>query len=766
MKDLELLVIGYLDGSLTESEQTYIESRLEQSEVQLLLQQHQALDALLDVVAKQESATSARFSSQVVNRLEQTGSRNKWRLSMEGRKLFDYRAGIVLAATACVTLVVASRTEVEGPTSQMVASENSEMMEVVRACPLHDISGRLEQIEEEQLNFRCVQKTETMEEIAVQKKAIEKRLEDFEAQQLASGKEAYGDLAKAFRADVDSGKATARELDARFERMANEERSFQAQSSETMEVVATQLRDIRERTHFENKEAFENASNRLGSIAAAPAASAPDVLGYKLPKQSQSWQRGETYANYIENPRILVATEPRSTFSIDVDTGSYTNSRRYLAMGQLPPANAVRIEEFINYFDYQYPQQSKDPFAVHYEIAPSPLEPERFLLKVGVAARSAVNTEQPRNLVFLVDTSGSMAEELPLLQQSLGVLTDNLRSTDRVAIVAYAGGVGEVLRSTPGSNKAEIRQAINGLTSGGGTYGSGGIMMAYDIAQKNFIADGVNRVILATDGDFNVGVTSFDDLVRLVEEKRKTGVSLTTIGIGSGNYQEKNLEQLANKGNGNYFYLDSFKEARKVFADQLGATLETVAKDVKLQIEFNPAHVVQYRLVGYDNRLLKNEDFANDNIDAGEIGAGHTVTAFYELVLADSELATSLKNELRYAANKQEAAKVNSDAKELGFLQIRFKQPMGDVSDLRTFPIEKSQVLKSASAASEDFRFAAAVTYFATKLRQSQFAGSYGFADILNLAKGAKGEDRSGLRAEFIELVANAKIASGERTCS
>lgn len=478
-----------------------------------------------------------------------------------------------------------------------------------------------------------------------------------------------------------------------------------------------------------------------------------------LPPQYPSG--GEQYGVYEENQRVAVAEQPVSTFSIDVDTGSFTNLRRYLSMGQLPPKDSVRIEELINYFDYNYPTQGDKPFTVSYEIAPSPLEPERFLMKVGVQAKQVeLNSELGWNLVFLVDVSGSMssANKLPLLKKSLSVLVDKMRAVDRVAIVTYASSAGLALPSTSGAEKERIRQVIENLQSGGGTNGSGGIDLAYQIAEQNKIAGSVNRVILATDGDFNVGTYSFDGLMNLIEAKRKNGISLTTLGFGEGNYNEKNLEQLADRGNGNYFYLDSFKEARRVLEEGLTGNMLTIAKDVKLQVEFNPKNVVEYRLVGYDNRKLRNQDFNNDNIDAGEIGSGHTVTAIYEIVLARSELAKTLQEELRYQASaKREEVASDTFPKELAFVKIRYKEPEGTQSKLLSYPIYAESVKTDWNAASEDFRFAAAVSYFGHLLRGSSFVGNYDYQRVLELAKNARGADERGKRREMIELMANAK---------
>lgn len=490
------------------------------------------------------------------------------------------------------------------------------------------------------------------------------------------------------------------------------------------------------------------------------------TLGRRIytPQPTVSPLAGEVYGVYQENPRLSVASEPVSTFSIDVDTGSFTNLRRYLSMGQLPPKDSVRIEELVNYFDYAYPTKGDKPFTVSYEIAPSPLEQERFLMKLGVQAKQVeLDSELGWNLVFLVDVSGSMnsANKLPLLKRALSVLVDKMRPVDRVAIVTYSNVATMLLPSTTGANKEQIRQMIQLLRPGGGTNGSGGIDLAYRIAEQNKIEGSVNRVILATDGDFNVGTYSFEGLMNLIEKKRKKGVSLTTLGFGVGNLKEKNLEQLANRGNGNYFYLDSFKEARRVLGDGLTGNMLTIAKDVKLQVEFNPKNVLEYRLVGYDNRKLANKDFNNDKVDAGEIGSGHTVTAIYEIVLADSEYAKSLKQQLRYQSEPESKTETEASfPKELAFVKIRYKEPEGSKSKLLEYPILRSSVKKSVEETSEDFRFAAAVSYFGHLLRESKFTGDYDFKAVLELAKAARGADENGKRRELIELVANANAVS------
>ncbi|MBP9837814.1 MAG: VWA domain-containing protein [Proteobacteria bacterium] len=478
---------------------------------------------------------------------------------------------------------------------------------------------------------------------------------------------------------------------------------------------------------------------------------------FKAPSYNTNTER---YGQYEENPRIKVIQEPVSTFSIDVDTASYTNARRFLAMGQLPPKDSVRIEEFINYFDYNYPKQTEKPFALQYEIAPSALDNGRYLLKLGIKAKDSIG-DTNWNLVFLVDVSGSMMDtnKLELVKKGLKLLVNKMKANDSIALVTYAGSSGIALESTKVSEKARILTAIDGLAAGGSTNGAGGIMQAYAVAKSHYLPGSVNRVVLTTDGDFNVGVTNFDDLIRIVEEKRQDGITLTTIGVGSGNINDHLLEQLADKGNGNYFYLDSFQEARKVFEQDISGNMEVVAKDVKLQIEFNPKQVLEYRLIGYDNRKLNKEDFNNDQIDAGEIGSGHTVTALYEIVLANSDFAKTLNQEYRYQENRIAIPQSNlaqGATSELGFLKIRYKAPEAKESVLTEYPIETNRVKTNANEASDDFRFASAVAYFGSVLRESKFKGNYNIAQIIELAEKSKGSDPFGYKQEFINLAKNA----------
>lgn len=457
----------------------------------------------------------------------------------------------------------------------------------------------------------------------------------------------------------------------------------------------------------------------------------------------------EQYQHLADNPVHSVANEPVSTFSIDVDTGSYANVRRFLSGGQLPPADAVRLEEMVNYFPYSYPMPEGDvPFGIGIELAQTPWNPQTRLLRVAIkASDSKVAQLPPANLVFLVDASGSMdrREGLPMVQGTLKLLVDQLRPQDRVSLVTYAGEARVVLGSTPGSEKAKIRTAIDQLSAGGSTAGESGIQLAYAEAQKGLIPNGINRILLATDGDFNVGISDFESLKQLAAQKRKGGVSLTTLGFGMDNYNERLMEQLADAGDGNYAYIDNLREARKVLVDQLDSTLSVVARDVKLQLEFNPAEVSEYRLLGYENRALKREDFSNDKVDAGEIGAGHTITALYEIVPAG---AKGWLEPLRY----QSTAKTQGNPGELAWLRVRYKAPGTEQSRLLERPIAAANVT-SPGEASEDLRFAAAVAAFAQLLKGGQYSGDFSLSDSASLARAARGDDRFGLRSEFVQLV-------------
>ncbi|MEE9463521.1 MAG: von Willebrand factor type A domain-containing protein [Bacteroidales bacterium] len=464
----------------------------------------------------------------------------------------------------------------------------------------------------------------------------------------------------------------------------------------------------------------------------------------------------EGYATIHENGYKDVLKQPLSTFSIDVDKASYANVRRFINMGQLPPMDAVRIEEMINYFTYDYPEpRGKHPFSVYTELAACPWNPDHQLLHIGLKGKSIDKTElSASNLVFLLDVSGSMnsPNKLPLLKNAFHMLVNELRDEDRVAIVVYAGAAGLVLKSTPGNRKEDILSAIDKLSAGGSTAGGQGLLLAYKVAEENFIEGGNNRIILATDGDFNVGVSSNAEMERLVEKKRDNGVFMTVLGFGMGNYKDDKMELIADKGNGNYAYIDNIQEARKVLVAEFGGTLFTIAKDVKFQLEFNPARVKAYRLIGYENRLLNDEDFNDDKKDAGEMGAGHNVTALYELIPAGSEENTGSIDPLKYQENSHTA---RTDLKaELLTVKLRYKQPDGKTSTLFEEPVQGR--LLGEKSTSESFRFSAAVAEFGLILRDSEYKEDASVEQIISLAQGGRGNDSEGYRGEFIKLVRTA----------
>jgi len=461
----------------------------------------------------------------------------------------------------------------------------------------------------------------------------------------------------------------------------------------------------------------------------------------------------ESYNPIEENEFRSVTDHPLSTFSIDVDTGSYANVRRFLNQGSLPPHDAVRIEELINYFNYDYALPDGDaPFSASVEVADCPWNTGHRLARIGLKGRQVSRGDfAGSNLVFLIDVSGSMrpANKLPLLKSALSMLVDQLDGRDQVAMVVYAGAAGLVLPSTSGAGKGEIRNALDRLQAGGSTNGGQGIRLAYEIARENFIPGGVNRVILATDGDFNVGVTNETELLEKIREGANAGIFLTTLGFGGGNYKDDRLEQLADKGNGNHAYIDSLREARKVLVEQVAGTLVTIAKDVKIQIEFNPHEVAGYRLIGYENRMLRKEEFNDDRKDAGEIGAGHTVTALYEIVPAGGELPVGEVDPLKY--QQTGAVTDAADSGELFTLKLRYKEPDADTSKLLSFPVvDEGHTLESAS---EDFKFAGAVACFGMLLRDSQYAGGEMLDQVRDLALEGSGPDDHGYRAEFRHLV-------------
>jgi len=468
----------------------------------------------------------------------------------------------------------------------------------------------------------------------------------------------------------------------------------------------------------------------------------------------------EEYDKIVENEFKDAKQNPLSTFSIDVDNASYSNVRRYLTDSQLPPANAVRIEEMINYFDYEYPDATGEhPFSFITEIGECPWNKENKLIHIGIQGKKLdYNTLKPCNLVFLIDASGSMEDnnKLPLLKKSLRMLLDNLNDRDRVAIVAYAGAAGLVLPSTQASSKDKIIEALDNIMAGGSTAGGQGIQLAYEVAVKNYIKGGNNRVILATDGDFNVGTSSTGELVDMINEKRKSDIYLPILGFGMGNYKDGRMEQISNSGNGNYFYIDNIKEAEKVFVKEMRANMFTIAKDVKIQIEFNPAFVKGYRLIGYENRVMAAEDFNDDTKDAGELGAGHTVTALYEIIPVGSSQEVKTYDNLKYQNQGTNSYSTGSD--EIMTLKFRYKPLDSEVS----IPIEvavKNKTQKLADC-SNNFRFSASVATFGMLLRDSKFKGTSTFEMATNLAKGAITADEMGYKQEYLGLIKTADLLS------
>jgi Ca-activated chloride channel family protein len=473
------------------------------------------------------------------------------------------------------------------------------------------------------------------------------------------------------------------------------------------------------------------------------------AFGQMVTRQAGAFNT-EAYDRIDENRFHRVTDDPLSTFSIDVDTASYSNVRRFLNQGTLPPADAVRVEELVNYFRFSYKDpQDGAPFSVTTEVSACPWNPRHRLALIGLQARRmTAERTPPRNLVFLLDVSGSMtsADKLPLVKTAMRMLADTLNPADRVAIVVYAGASGLVLPSTPGDRKSDIQKAIADLQPGGSTNGAAGIQLAYDIAGQSFLKGGINRVILATDGDFNVGVTSQGELIRLIEEKREKSIFLSVLGVGTGNLKDSTMEKLADKGNGNYAYLDSLHEARRVLIAEAGATLVTVAKDVKIQVEFNPRAVGAYKLIGYENRILQHQDFNDDKKDAGEIGAGHTVTALYEIIPPGEPIEGTGVDPLKY----QDGAKPNAAARsdELLTVKLRYKQPDGDTSRLIS-----TAVRDKVGELTPNLGFASAVAEFGMLLRRSEFKGQATWSSAQDLARRYRGDDPDGYRAEFVRLV-------------
>ncbi len=518
-----------------------------------------------------------------------------------------------------------------------------------------------------------------------------------------------------------------------------------AESLEKISVSGTRLRDAELR----------------GMVAMAPPPPSPPAMYMERPALMVSLPQANTenYAEFEDNGIVRTAENAVSTFSIDVDTGSYSNVRRMLARGQLPPKDAVRVEEMINYFDYAYvpPADRSQPFSVRTELAPSPWHAKKLLMQVGIQGYEVAAADIPAsNLVFLIDSSGSMAsaDKLPLLKESFRQMVPRLRAQDRVSIVVYAGSAGLVLPPTPGDRHGEILAALGRLEAGGSTNGGEGIDLAYAMAKQAFIPGGVNRIVLATDGDFNVGIHDQRALETKVEKGRESGVALTTLGFGMGNYNDALAEKLADLGDGNHAYIDNLMEGRKVLVEEMGSTLLTIASDVKIQVEFNPAQVAEYRLIGYENRTLAREDFNNDQVDAGEIGAGHDVTALYEVCLVGMGCESS--DPLRYAA----PAAAGAQGQELAFLKLRYKLPGNDRSVLVERPVTRRDVRMEAS---EDLRFAAAVAAYADLLRGGGNMNGFTWDQVESLARGARGNDAWGYRGEFLQLLAQARSLSPAR---
>ncbi len=465
----------------------------------------------------------------------------------------------------------------------------------------------------------------------------------------------------------------------------------------------------------------------------------------------------EEYNKIHENGFKNVKTDPLSTFSIDVDRASYSNVRRFINLGQKVPADAVRIEEMINYFDYDYPQpKDNHPYSITAEYSECPWQSEHKLLHLGLQGKKIPMDNLPAsNIVFLLDVSGSMneANKLPLLKSSIKLLVNNLREKDKISIVVYAGAAGIVLEPTSGNNKSKILEAIENLQAGGSTAGGAGILLAYKTAEENFIKGGNNRIVICTDGDFNVGASNQNELEDLITKKRESGVFLTCLGFGMGNYKDNKIETLANKGNGNYSYIDNIQEANKTLVSEFGGTMFTIAKDVKIQIEFNPSVVQAYRLVGYENRLLNNEDFKDDKKDAGEMGAGHTVTAIYEIIPVGVKSEFVKKtDDLKYQQNKTNS----SDTKEVVTIKTRYKKPDGETGIDYNIPV--SNKINSFSNSSENYRFSSAVAMFGMLLRDSEFKGTSSYDKVIELAEKSKGKDYEGYKAEFIRLVNSVKM--------
>ena len=523
--------------------------------------------------------------------------------------------------------------------------------------------------------------------------------------------------------------------------------SHRHNSGEKVSVINSEPDEVME-------EEVEVTSNEAALMEPSANATSKMILSSPPPPQQRN---AETYKEIKENSFVAVAQQPVTTFSADVDRAAYANVRRIIGYGQIPPKDAVRIEEMVNYFDYDYPapeEGSVSPLRVSPELAPAPWNPNHLLLRIGLQAKKIdLAKAPPSNIVFLIDVSGSMDEDnkLPLLKSSFKMLLGQLRPDDKIAIVTYANGTKVALPSTSVKDKEKIIKVLDNLYASGGTSGGRGIQLAYEQAQKSFIKNGNNRIILATDGDFNIGINNTTDLEKFIEKQRESGIYMSVLGFGMGNYRDDMAETIADKGNGNYAYIDNITEAKKVLVNELSGTLFAVAKDVKLQLEFNPKYIKEYKLIGYENRMLANEDFTNDKKDAGEIGAGHTVTALYELVPSDGKVAQSL----RYQSQElNEKGKGN----ELGFLKIRYKDPK--VKDAKSVEITEPLVFnkKALKETSTDYRFAASVAEFGILLRDNSNKANATYDQVIELAEGAIGKDPEGYRKEFVRLVKSVKM--------
>ena len=528
--------------------------------------------------------------------------------------------------------------------------------------------------------------------------------------------------------------------------------------SQEADIMATNQAPMPQRANLKKEKLAQSQEARVAAKMAVGAAMSPPMVYGMMDTQAMPREERDKFEHFKDNVVKQVATDPVSTFSLDVDTASYALVRQSIQQGRLPAADAVRTEELINYFNYPYPKANNEhPFAVDTEISTAPWQPDHYLLRIGVQAQdSHISAMPPANLVFLVDVSGSMSDvnKLPLVISSLQMLTQQLRPQDTVSLVVYAGRTEVVLE--PSNNKADILAALGRLQAGGSTAGTSALALAYKMARKGYIKDGINRILMATDGDFNVGVTDTNQIKDMVKRERETGVTLSTLGFGQGNFNDAMMEQIADVGNGNYSYIDSLNEARKVLVDELSSTFNTVAKDVKVQIEFNPDQVSEYRLIGYENRQLNREDFNNDKVDAGDVGAGKSVTAIYEIT---PKTAQASVDALRY---QKDQAKTKPISKELAFLKIRYKKPNADKSILWTQPLVMPKTVISFNNASESQRFATAVAGFGQLLRQSSNMGQLSYAQVAQIAQQAKGFDNTGAKAEFIQLVKNAQALAGK----